>query len=1646
MVIPNAKLRVSSDNRSGIVSENSSAMEQAWGDLGYAVKPLPPKLAKEVHGQGGAGFLFVCMEDATVLLLRRSGSLDNGNTWGMPGGPIGDGTYDDHDPKIPKVPLSLYHKNAILDVKNNLGSFPKSKPIDSVVYHSGNWKYIAFVAEVTAEEKADWTKKFFFKDKKNTKAQWFNRKEIPSPLNPITKFTFKYFMVPDAPEAPPAPKVKAPEPPPVVKAPEPEPTSYVAPTAISAPKKPQSGSLAITQTEISQFKKKHTVTFISQYGKTLTWTKMGVNKWSIAGGPNHSTKYVFKTLLKAKKILSSQTAQEAQQAQQAAPDPFTAPSEPPVKTPDVVESKKHLGIVYPSKVKLDTAPLNSTVKWDAKNIPYFAVKKTTISWAITKADKDQGIWSVKYLMELMGGADDDPVMTLSAVKPPAKLPSSSMLTDAPPDTVLTWTTEGAADKWTATKQDDGVWLVIKSGLTKNFGAASKTVLAYMNGADDDPVLKLPPPKPAAPPKPAVEIPSKSTLDAAEPGSTLTWTKDSGTKAWKAFKKSTGNWLVTIDGTPGATTSSLVVIDYANGADKDPVLTLAPGAEKVPLKLPTKSELSEAEPGSTLVWTQDDGDGPKTWKATKKDYTYWKVEKPDGVASDDNDSYDVLDYLTEADQSPVLTLAPHPPLVPSITKLEDAPLGTVYKWTKEEGKISFIVTKLKPGTWQVTRNGTKFADSSDAGVRALMDGVVDATPVKSFDASVLPTSKAPAEAPPPDAPKGSPTVADLDAAPAGSTISAYPPKGLKQRTFTKQDDGKWTLETKYSGQNIVTSANVVAFIDADAVANFPTAPKTLYSGELTEAELEEAPVGSTVSFSKGFKWVKKPNGKWAGSSGYDIPSADITYTIKVNDAAFITTTDFPIKKGAPATSGGFSDDAEKNKDILKDLPVGALISFMELGNIITASKTPKGDFAAKKIQEYSAYASGEKISTVSMSKRLAGALGAGKMDARLKVLLPKAVGPKKAGPANGFFLHTVKNRAVLKKLPVGTEITFYSGAVLYRYIAGLKNFLFYEGTTKKGTVSNIAMAKALADAVELGEEIEVIKIVPPPTLAELDKAPVYSYIKVMSSWGEDKRYIKQEDGTWQLKGGGNLTPEMLTQKLLAALIAKQKLAINFEVDVALLNSVIPLDESVVAPIQISAGFHPKMSQAGGISLKDLQDAVIGNTLLYKSPSNKISFYTKRPSGKWVKAGDRYTKFSDAEIKEIFDNILKKGEDVGTRSYEAEPPKTTAPAPVDPYKYVVQFGIQDAVDKRIEKNQAMFQTAKAEMEADIEEHLVATRGAATSGYLPSEVDKNKFYFSRSGGEKEARISYDYIAEEAHKDPKKLQVLLQGYRVGLSYMKDLKKRDPDMYQTHRSKMSNWRGSSSSLWCLQAYCQQRGMSAWDMNDDETQHKRDCMKDPSTLIEDATYFNDVYTFTQAYFKWAGIKTLTLFRGVKYQLDSKPPNLGDPVLIPSRTFTSWSGEPGIATRFGRVVRAEVPVENIWASPLTDSKFGQAEVRLINSEGAVETGWETEFMVMGASNIMAYVMTDIDVIKGSYGTEADWVNPWKKTVGEGWEPKSLKTAQLHGQMVYILEQDADNDNWMQILRAEDELRQQVLKVAQERPDLRRHLLPLLRKLR
>lgn len=113
----------------------------------------------EYWGRGGAGIMFTCSEDGTVLLLLRAPWVAQGGTWGIPGGGVEEGWFGTPIEE-PIKDDSIFIKAAFREAVEECGSLPpgfsKSQVTGRTVYEDCGFQYVTLIADITLDQKENW--------------------------------------------------------------------------------------------------------------------------------------------------------------------------------------------------------------------------------------------------------------------------------------------------------------------------------------------------------------------------------------------------------------------------------------------------------------------------------------------------------------------------------------------------------------------------------------------------------------------------------------------------------------------------------------------------------------------------------------------------------------------------------------------------------------------------------------------------------------------------------------------------------------------------------------------------------------------------------------------------------------------------------------------------------------------------------------------------------------------------------------------------------------------------------------------------------------------------------------------------------------------------------------------------------------------------------------------------------------------------------------------------------------------------------------------------------------------------------------------------------------------------------------------------
>lgn len=207
-------------------------------------------------------------------------------------------------------------------------------------------------------------------------------------------------------------------------------------------------------------------------------------------------------------------------------------------------------------------------------------------------------------------------------------------------------------------------------------------------------------------------------------------------------------------------------------------------------------------------------------------------------------------------------------------------------------------------------------------------------------------------------------------------------------------------------------------------------------------------------------------------------------------------------------------------------------------------------------------------------------------------------------------------------------------------------------------------------------------------------------------------------------------------------------------------------------------------------------------------------------------------------------------------------------------------------------------------------------------------------------------DHFAYEAFNSMNETERMFHtgGHLIGEAFESSV--LSSEMRSTHDKYMNGWKDGADTWQSNELYGAMSelgikgGAAPWD--------KKIISREDGAENEDLqSYCQLQWAFTQAFFEDAGIKEITVFRGVKGQgFDKEPPKEGDETQFEMRELSSWTSDPGIAYDFGRPVEYKVPIDRVFSSALTYPPIGGPK--------APGSFGESEVVIMGASELKGTV--------------------------------------------------------------------------------------------
>ena len=167
-----------------VVTKNNS--DEYYNEKTIKMGSEIAQTAKDSWGKAGAGVLYFCPDDQTIMLLRRSEEVEDPGIWGIPGGAV-TGTecfFDSEELENVEFDNETLQNSAHKETEEEIGHLPDGpKDNGSVTIAFGNFKYTTFRKDVTAEQK-ELINKNHTLNWESSELQWFPVYQLPKDTHP----------------------------------------------------------------------------------------------------------------------------------------------------------------------------------------------------------------------------------------------------------------------------------------------------------------------------------------------------------------------------------------------------------------------------------------------------------------------------------------------------------------------------------------------------------------------------------------------------------------------------------------------------------------------------------------------------------------------------------------------------------------------------------------------------------------------------------------------------------------------------------------------------------------------------------------------------------------------------------------------------------------------------------------------------------------------------------------------------------------------------------------------------------------------------------------------------------------------------------------------------------------------------------------------------------------------------------------------------------------------------------------------------------------------------------------------------------------------------------------------------------------------
>lgn len=148
----------------------------------YIKDTLLETASKRYWGRAGAGIVFICKEDDTILLGKRAAWVADPGTWGAPGGSV-DGGWRIPPIEDPVEDENIFISTAIRETEEECGSLPNGLKFSGrTEFYDEGFRYVTYLVELTSQQVRSWNPST--PDGETDEWRWFPLDDLPSPIHP----------------------------------------------------------------------------------------------------------------------------------------------------------------------------------------------------------------------------------------------------------------------------------------------------------------------------------------------------------------------------------------------------------------------------------------------------------------------------------------------------------------------------------------------------------------------------------------------------------------------------------------------------------------------------------------------------------------------------------------------------------------------------------------------------------------------------------------------------------------------------------------------------------------------------------------------------------------------------------------------------------------------------------------------------------------------------------------------------------------------------------------------------------------------------------------------------------------------------------------------------------------------------------------------------------------------------------------------------------------------------------------------------------------------------------------------------------------------------------------------------------------------